>query len=130
MTTPTHSSLICDTPNPSVRVVRFIRPDLRPQLYDQEAIADCTLYREFAAAALVGLGSGQTVVINFGIVDWFPTAFYRVMLVLREAIHAQNARMLLCCLTPSVRECFDLMGGGKIFEIRATEASAIAAAGK
>jgi anti-anti-sigma regulatory factor len=123
-------NIVCDTPNAGIRVVRFIRPDLRPQLYDQEAIADCYLFRELNAAALADLPAGETVVINFGLIDWFPTAFYRLLLKVREAIQARNARLLLCCFTANVRECFDLMGGGRIFDIRATEANAVSAIGK
>jgi anti-anti-sigma regulatory factor len=123
-------NLVCDTPRPGIRVVRFVRPDLRPQLCDQEAIADCSLFRELDAAALADLTVGKTVILNFGLVDWFPTAFYRLLLKAREVVQAHNARLLLCCLTPNVRECFDLMGGGKLFEIRATDASAVSAVGK
>ena len=123
-------NIVCDTPNAGIRVVRFVRPDLRPHLYDQEAIADCSLFREIDAAALADLPAGETVVINFGLIDWFPTAFYRLVLKVRETVQVRNARLLLCCLTPNPRECFDLMGGGKLFEIRATEANAVAEAGK
>jgi anti-sigma B factor antagonist len=123
-------NVVCDTPSPGVRVVRFVRPDQRPYLYDQEAIAECSLYREVEAAALADLKAGEAVVINFGLIDWFPTQFYRLLLKVREAVQARNARLYLCCFTPNVRECFDLMGGGKLFEIRATEANAVAAAGK
>jgi anti-anti-sigma regulatory factor len=123
-------NIVCDTPNAGIRVVRFVRPDLRPQLYDREAIADCSLFRELDAAALAGLPAGETVVINFGLIDWFPTAFYRLLLKVREAVQASNARLLLCCFTPNVQECFDLMGGRKLFEIRATEANAVSGLGK
>jgi anti-anti-sigma regulatory factor len=88
------------------------------------------LYRELDAAALTNLAVGETVIINVGLIDRFPTAFYRLLLKVRETVQARNARLLLCCFTPNVRECFDLMGGGKLFEIRATEANAVSAAGK
>lgn len=123
-------NVVCETPGSGIRVVRFIRPDLRPFLYEQEAITDCSLYRELAACALGDLAAGETVVMNFGMIDWFPTAFYRLMLKVHEAVQTRRARLLLCCFTPNVRECFDLMGGGKLFDIRATEANAIAAAEK
>jgi anti-anti-sigma regulatory factor len=123
-------NMVCDTPGAGIRVVRFVRPDLRPQLYDQQAIGDCSLFRELEAAALAGLAAGETVVINFGLIDWFPTAFYRLLLRVREVIQARNARLLLCCFTPNVQECFDLMGGGKCFEVRPTEASALSGVGK
>ncbi len=123
MTTP---NVVRDDPAPSVRVARFTRPDVRPALYDHEAIADCSLFKELDAAALSGLAPGQTVVLNFGLIDWFPTAFYRLLLQTREAVLAQGGKLLLCCFTPNVREGFDLMGGGKLFEVRATEANALA----
>jgi anti-anti-sigma regulatory factor len=123
-------NIVCDTPNAGIRVVRFVRPDLRPHLYDQEAIAECSLFRELDAAALANLPAGETVVLNFGLIDWFPTAFYRFLLKVREAVQTRNARLLLCCFTPNVEECFGLMGGGKLFEIRATEGNAVSEAGK
>ena len=130
MNIQTKQNIVCDTPNAGIRVVRFVRPDLRPQLYDQEAITDCSLFRELDAAALADLPAGDTVVINFGLIDWFPTAFYRLLLKVREAVQACNARLLLCCFTPNVQECFELMGGGKLFEITATEAKSVFEAGK
>jgi len=123
-------NIVCDTPNAGIRVVRFVRPDLRPQLYDKEGITDCPLFQELNAAALTDLRAGETVVINFGLIDWFPTAFYRLLLKVREAVQARNARLLLCCFTPNVQECFDLMGGQRVFEIKDTEAKAVSDAGK
>jgi anti-anti-sigma regulatory factor len=123
-------NLVCDPLGPRARVVRFVRPDVRPGLYDQDAIEECSLYRELDAAALAGLAAGGTLVLNFGLIDWFPTAFYRLLLKVREATQARGARLLLCCLTPNVRECFDLMGGAKLFEVRASEARAASEVGQ
>ena len=130
MDTQHEFNIVCDTPSPGVRVVRFVRPDLRAHLYDQEAIADCSLYHEVEAAALAKLSPGETVIINCGLLDWSPTVFYRFFLKVRETVQASNARLLLCCFTANVQELFDLFGGGKIFEIRATEANALAEAVK
>jgi anti-anti-sigma regulatory factor len=116
---------VCDTPNPGIRVTRFVRPDLRPQLSDQEAIDDCSLFRELDETALANLPAGETVLINFGLIDWFPTVFYRLLLRVREIIQARHARLMLCCFTPNVQEGFRLMGGSKVFEIKATEGEAI-----
>jgi anti-anti-sigma regulatory factor len=124
-------NIVCDTPRPGVRVVRFVRPDLRPQLDDErESITDCSLYRELDAAALEDLTAGDVIILNFGLIDPFPTAFYRLLLKVREVVQARSARLLLCCFTPNVRECFDVMGGGKKFEIRTTEATAVSEVGK
>jgi anti-anti-sigma regulatory factor len=123
-------SLVCEAPSHGVRVVRFVRPDLRNQLYDQEAITECSLYRELDAAALAGLGAGDTLIVNFGLIEWFISAFYRLLLKVREVSQTKKARLVLCCLTPIVREGFDVMGGAKLFEVRATEANAVSAVGK
>jgi anti-anti-sigma factor len=123
-------NVVCDSLGQGIRVARFIRPDLRSQLYNQEAITECALYRELEAAVLANLSAGEAVVINLGLIDWFPTAFYRFLLKVRETIQARDAQLVLCCFTPNVRECFDLMGGGKLFAIRATEENAISEARK
>jgi anti-anti-sigma regulatory factor len=128
METSTERNIVCDVPKPGVRVVRFIRPDLRPHLYDRGEIMDCSLYREIDDA-LTGLAAGETVIVNFGLVDWFPTAFYRLQLALREAVLARSARLVLCCFTPNVREGFELMGGPKVFETSTAEAKAVHEAG-
>jgi anti-anti-sigma regulatory factor len=128
MGTSTERNVVCDAPKPGVRVVRFVRPDLRPHLYDQGHITDCSLYREIDNA-LAGLAAGETVIVNFGLVDWFPTAFYRLLLALREAALARSARLVLCCFTPNVQEGFELMGGPKVFETTTAEAKAVYEAG-
>jgi hypothetical protein len=122
-------NIVCDTPSPGIRVLRFVRPDLREHLYDKEATRDCSLYRELEEAALSDLAEGQTVILNFGLIDPFPTRFYSLLLQVREVAAARKARLLLCCFSANVRECFDLMGGSKKFEIRTTEANALSVAG-
>lgn len=119
--------VVCDTPSSGVRVVRFVRPDVREQLYDQESIADCGLFKELHAAVLADLAAGETVVLNFGLIDWFPTAFYRLIIRVNEEVAARNGRLLMCCLTANVKECFGLMGGDRTFpgQLRETEARAI-----
>jgi anti-anti-sigma regulatory factor len=123
-------NFVCDTPKAGIRVVRFVRSDLRPQLDEKEDITDCLLFRELDATALADLPAGETVVINFGLIEWFPTAFYRLLLKVGKAVQARNARLMLCCFTPIVQEGFDLMGGGKVFEVRATEVNAVFEVGK
>jgi anti-anti-sigma regulatory factor len=119
------ANLICDSPSPRIRVVRFIRPDLKPHLDEQKDITDCFLYQELNATALANLAEGDTLVINFGLIDPFPTSFYRLLLKVREAVQARNAQLRLCCFTPNVQECFEIMGGARLFRVGTTEASAV-----
>jgi anti-anti-sigma regulatory factor len=123
-------NIVCDTPSPGIRVVRFVRPDLRTQLDDQEEITDCTLYQELDAAVLANLAAGEVLVLNFGLIEWYYSAFHRLLLKVRESVQTHNARLLLCCFTPNAREGFDLFGGGKVFDVRATEANAVSGVGK
>jgi anti-anti-sigma regulatory factor len=120
------SNMICESPTERIRVARFIRPDVRPALYDGEAIADTSLYKELNAGALAELSAGGTLVLNFGLVDWFPTAFYRLLIQALQDARAKSCRVVLCCLPPNVKEGFELMGGPRLFETFATEAKAIA----
>ena len=76
-------NIVCESPHPGVRVVRFLRPDLRPQLDEPDPITSWQLYRELDAAALANLAAGETLVMNFGLINWFPSAFYRLLLVVR-----------------------------------------------
>jgi anti-anti-sigma regulatory factor len=58
-------------------------------------------------------------------VDWFPTVFYSLLLQTLQDIRAKHAHLILCCLTANAKEGFDVMGGGKLFEVHATEAKAL-----
>jgi len=116
----------CDEVKVHVRVMRFLRPDLRDLMYDGEPITECSLFKEIQLLAkLDTLCEDETLVVNFGLVDWFPSVFYRILLALREVVHEKKARLLFCCIQPNVREGFDLLGGSRTFEVRATEARAV-----
>jgi anti-anti-sigma regulatory factor len=122
------TNVVCESPADFIRVARFVRPDLRIELYDREAIEDTELFGELQHEAIEPLPSGGTLVLNFGLVDWFPTSFYRLLLKTREAVRAKKGKVVVCCLTENVREGFDLMGGNRLFESHATEARATATA--
>lgn len=126
-----HPNIVCESPRPRVHVARFIRPDLRGALYDAEPSVDCDLYQELAAAAgFAALAPGDALVLNFGLVEWFPTIFYRFLVALRADLHARQVHLLLCNLPPLVREVFDILGGGRLFDVRLTESRAVADASK
>jgi anti-anti-sigma regulatory factor len=128
MKTPPEQYLICERPSSGIRVVRFIRPEYRSEIYDYEPVTQSSLYRALHKSALADLGAGETLVINFGLIEWFPSRFYSLLLAVREAIRGRDAHLLLCCLTPIVREGFNLLRGSDLFEVRDTEAEAISEA--
>jgi anti-anti-sigma regulatory factor len=120
--------IVCETPSPGVRVIRFIRPEYRNEIYDYEPVSDSSLYRELHDSALADLSADEKVVINLGLIEWFPSRFYSLLLAVRETTQGRNAHLVLCCLTPTVREGFDLLSGWRIFEVRDTEAQAVSEA--
>jgi anti-anti-sigma regulatory factor len=129
------ANLICEAPAETVRVVRFTKPDLRPVLYyeghEHDDIARCELYKELAAAALDGLPEGGALVLNFGLIEAFPSAFYRLLLRLQTEVRARGGRLVPCAFSEHMKEAFAVMGGPKTFEpAHATESHAVAAAKK
>ena len=120
------TNILCEAPTDTLRVVRFLRPDLRNVLYDHEAITETTLYKELSEEVFAGLQPGGTVILNFGLIDWFPTAFYRILLQAYQDVRALGGRVVVCCLTENVKEGFEIMGGSKLFDVHSTEAKAIA----
>ncbi|MBM3981045.1 MAG: hypothetical protein FJ304_12310 [Planctomycetes bacterium] len=129
MSTGNDQLLLCDTSRPKVRGVRFVQPDMRGHL-DGEPIDQCNLFRVLRADVLDAMVAGETVILNFGLIDLFPTAFYRLLLRVNEVTKGANVRLLLCCLPPLAKEAFDLMGGNGTFagQIHPSEARAVYAA--
>lgn len=122
--------ILCETVADSIRVARFLRPDVRDVLYDHENISETTLYQELRQGAIDTLIQGGTLILNFGLIDWFPTAFYRVMIQALQDARARGCRILVCCLPENVKEGFEMMGGARLFEVHSTEARAIASVAK
>jgi anti-anti-sigma regulatory factor len=110
-----------------IRVVRFLQPDVRAELDGD--LHHCTLLRELQLRVLDGLEEGQSLVLNLGLIDMFPTALYSCLLKLREAVLARKARLVLCRLSPEHREIFELFRAERLFQIVHTEALALRQAG-
>lgn len=128
------ANLVFEKPDTKIVVARFTRPDVREALYhyghEHDDIGESTLYREFHAGAVEGLPDGGILVLNFGLVDAFSSAFYRFLLRARQDLKAKNARLILCAFTPHGQEAFSIMGGPKTFEVYPTESQALAEAKK
>jgi hypothetical protein len=108
-----------------VCIVRFVRADLREHLDSTADAQACPLYQELFERVLAGLREGQTVILNFGLVEQFPTAFYRCLLKVREVVATRNARLLLCRLSLEHEELFQLLKGFQLFRVTTTEGRAI-----
>jgi hypothetical protein len=117
-------NMLVERPAAHIWVVRFTRPDPRAQL-DGAGVEDCDLYKDLNTAVLSALAPGDAVVLNFGLVFWFPTTFFQVLLQVREIIVKRQARLLMCGFVPEVQESIRLFKGDKIFEIAHTEEQAV-----
>lgn len=124
-----YDHLCIEAPVTGTQVVRFICPDLRSQLDDAAAIDSCTLFRELLEGALSDLGCGQTLVLNLGLVEPFPSAFLRFLLRVRERVQACQGRLILCRLTAEHREVFEITKTLRLFTLTDTEAEALYRAG-
>ena len=70
------------------------------------------------------------VILNFGLIDLFPSAFYRLLLQALQDARGGWEAIIVCCLTENSKEGFEMMGGAKLFEMHNTEARAIASVKK
>ncbi len=118
-------NLIVERAGYGVRVVRFTRPDLRKFLYEDADIEDSPLFREIREMAVDDLPKGWTLVINLGLIEWLPAAFYRCLLQCRQLLLARSARLVLSGLSDEHMELFRLLQGHRVFTITSTEAEAI-----
>src|SRR5690349_3390234 len=108
-----------------VRVVRFVRPCLHDQLYEDADADIFPLFQELFEKALADLQEGQAVILNLGLVEYFSAAFYRCLLKVRKVVAARRAELLLCRLSPEHQEIFRLFRGFDLFRVTATERRAI-----
>jgi anti-anti-sigma factor len=108
-----------------VRVLRFVRPCLHDQLYEDADADIFPLFRELFEQALADLQEGQTVILNLGLLEYFSAAFYRCLLKVREVVTARHAELLLCRLSEEHKEIFHLFRGFDLFRVTATERRAV-----
>lgn len=120
--------LVVEVPVDRVYVVRFTRPDLRAHLCHDADIAGCELFRQLNRHVLARLGAGETLVLNLGLVEPFPTALYRYLLKVREVVNERKARLVLCRLSAQHRELFELFRGFRLFQVTSSEAHALRSA--
>jgi anti-anti-sigma regulatory factor len=119
-------NLVISIPERTVRVVRFVAPDLREHLDDDAEQKGCALLQDLKESVLDAMAPGNTLVLNLALIERFPTALYRCLLGVREAVLSRNARLLLCRVSPEHREIFQLFRGDRLFTIMPTEAQAVA----
>lgn len=119
----TEQFLTHDRPRPGLRLIRFIRPDLRP-LLDSGVGEESVLYRTIVDQ-LNDLVSGERLVFNFGLVERFPSEFFQLMMRLRQFVLSRGGQLILCCFRPEILPAVELMGGSRLFQLANSEETAI-----
>jgi anti-anti-sigma regulatory factor len=117
--------LVVETPLAGVHVVRFTSADKGDQLYDEEPVETCTLFRELAETVLSALSAGNALVVNFGLIERFPTRFYTYLLKVREETIGRNVRLVVCCIRAEHQEILKLYNAAKLFTFTDTEEQAV-----
>src|SRR5436305_13244897 len=109
------ANLIFHHPTPEIAVARFARPDVREALYhfghEHDDIGNSTLYCELHEGTIKGLPDRGTLVLNFGLVDAFSSAFYRLLLRARADLKAKSGRLILCGFSTLAHEAFTALCG-------------------
>jgi anti-anti-sigma regulatory factor len=123
MALTTGKYLAHETLAPGIKAIRFFRPDLRPQL-DPIIHDDNELYADIKSAALDAFADGDVLIFNFGLIERFPTAFFQLMMRVRQTVLAKHGRVFLCGFRPEILPGVELMQGRRLFEMTATEEQA------
>jgi anti-anti-sigma regulatory factor len=106
----------------NIHIVRFTRPRLEEHEDDDAAPEECELFHELKDTVLAGLTEGDTVVLNFGLVESIGPVMVRVLFKVREMVRAYKARLVLCRVSPVLLQSSKMLG---LFPIARTELDAL-----
>src|SRR6266481_3527228 len=91
-----NGKLLVENRGPGVRVLRFIHPDLRDQIYDRGDIEQCRLFKDIKSSALSYISEGEALIMNLGLIEHFPSMLYGILLKARETIRNHGGCVILC----------------------------------
>jgi len=94
--------MVVEVPAAGVYVVRFTRPDLSEQLCADGDSVGCELFQQLTGQVRAGLAARETLVLNLGLVEPFPTAFFRYLLKVREVVNERQARLMPLLFAPTI----------------------------
>jgi anti-anti-sigma factor len=66
----------------------------------------------------------ENLLVNLGSLDYISSAGLRVLLVVAKRIQQNGGKVVLCSLSPNVREVFEISGFSSIFKIFTTDGEA------
>lgn len=120
-----NGKLVVENRGPGVRVLRFIHPDLRDQAYDAGDIERCRLFVDIKAGALSYISEKEVLIVNLGLVEYFPTVLYSILLKAREILTAHRGGVILCGANAQTREILELFKASRLFAVVKTEEEAV-----
>ena len=71
----------------------------------------------------------RELIMDFGELDYISSAGLRVILLTAKSLQSQDAKLVLCGLSDSIREVFKISGFDKLLQIHGTKAEAQASVG-
>ena len=120
-----NGKLIVENHAPGVRVLRFIHPDLRDQAYDAGDIERCRLFMDIKTSALGYISKREVLIVNMGLIEYFPTVLYSILLKVREILTEHLGGVILCGANAHTREILDLFKASRLFAVVKTEEEAL-----
>ena len=66
----------------------------------------------------------RALIMDFGQLDYISSAGLRVILLTAKSLQSQDAKLVLCGLSDSIREVFKISGFDKLLQIHDTKAEA------
>ncbi|HLW27877.1 MAG TPA: STAS domain-containing protein [Kiloniellales bacterium] len=88
---------------------------------------DSNTSKELDEVLVQQIQSRPAVVLDFSSLEYISSAGLRVLLKAAKQGRAGGGKLALCCLSPHVREVFDISGFSSIFSIQNDRAAAVAA---
>ena len=83
-----------------------------------DAVSAVEADRDFSSVIDAG---HENLLVNLGSLDYISSAGLRVLLVVAKRIQQNGGKVVLCSLSPNVREVFEISGFSSIFKIFATD---------
>ena len=77
--------------------------------------------------SLVTVDKRSTILLNFDTVEFMSSAALNKLISLNTKVKAAAGRLKLCCLRAEIKEVFTITRLDRVFDLRKTEADAIAA---
>ena len=85
---------------------------------------------DFHEALEDAISSDDTgMVLDLGGITYISSAGLRVVLLVAKTLQKQNAKMVVCSLSDSIREIFEISGFDKIIPVHGSRADAVAGVG-